>query len=71
MAAPKKFTAGELAVTAAKEIASGRMFGRKTPKGAAGNAGDIIRKRSETGGEGLGGDTNPYHSRQRTDRYNP
>ena len=67
MADYKKATAGELAKQFVKEALAGSFSSKG--KGAASNAGDIVRRRKNAP-EGLSGDTNPYHSRQHTDDAN-
>lgn len=69
MAAPKKFTKGELARQFVKSAVAGE-FSSKRGSGAASNAGSILAARKSAPG-GLSGDTNPYHARQSTDKANP
>jgi len=65
MPGTKKFTKGELA----RQFVKSAVTGEFSSKGAASNAGDIVRRRKNAP-EGLPGDTNPYHSRQHTDDAN-
>lgn len=65
MAEYKKATKAELAKQFVKEVAAGSF----SKKGAASRAGQVISKRSRTGGEETF-DANTYRDRQTTDSNN-